>query len=41
MVSADSAFVGAEVDVVTGSGPTRATIVNRPFYDPQKKLAAA
>ena len=41
MVSADSAFVGAEVEVVTGSVPTRAVIVNRPFYDPQKKLAAA
>jgi len=41
MVSADSAFVGAEVEVVTGSGPARAVIVDRPFYDPQKKLAAA
>ena len=41
MVSADSAFVGAEVEVVTGSGTARAMIVDRPFYDPQKKLAAA
>ena len=41
MVSADSAFVGAEVEVVTGCGPARAMIVDRPFYDPQKKLAAA
>ena len=41
MVSADSAVVGAKVEVVTGCGPARAVIVNRPFYDPQKKLAAA
>jgi glycine cleavage system aminomethyltransferase T len=41
MVSADSANVGAEVEVVTGSGQARATVVDRPFYDPQKKLAAA
>jgi aminomethyltransferase len=41
MVSADSAFVGAEVEVVTGCGPARAMIVDRPFYDPHKKLAAA
>jgi glycine cleavage system aminomethyltransferase T len=41
MVSADHAVIGAEVEVVTGSGPARATIVERPFYDPKKKLAAA
>jgi len=41
MVAADSAFVGAEVEVVAGRGPARAVIVGRPFYDPQKKLAAA
>ena len=41
MVSADSAFVGAEVEVITGVGSARAMIVDRPFYDPQKKLAAA
>jgi glycine cleavage system aminomethyltransferase T len=41
MVSADSAFVGAEIEVVTGAGSARAMIVDRPFYDPQKKLAAA
>ena len=41
MVSADCAIVGAKVEVVTGSGPARATIVDRPFYDPKKKLAAA
>jgi aminomethyltransferase len=41
MVAANCAVLGAEVEVVTGSGPTRAKIVDRPFYDPQKKLAAA
>ena len=47
MVAAEHANVGAEVDVVnrTGlvneAGTERATIVERPFYDPQKKIAAA
>jgi aminomethyltransferase len=41
MVSAESALVGTEVEVATGSGPRRSTIVDRPFYDPQKTLAAA
>lgn len=41
MVSANFALIDAEVEVVTSSGPTRATIVDRPFYDPKKKLAAA
>ncbi|PWR04296.1 glycine cleavage system protein T [Meridianimarinicoccus roseus] len=41
MVAADCAHIGTEVEVVTPSGPTRATVVERPFYDPRKKLAAA
>ena len=41
MVSADFAQIGTEVEVITASGPTRATIVERPFYDPKKALAAA
>ena len=41
MVDVDYANIGAEVEVATLSGPTRATIVERPFYDPNKKLAAA
>ncbi len=41
MVSADYANIGAQLEVVTGSGPTRATVVERPFYDPKKKIAAA
>jgi aminomethyltransferase len=41
MVSADSAVLGSEVEVVSGSGPVRATIVEFPFYDPKKKIAAA
>jgi len=39
MVSVDYAQIGTEVEVVTGSGPARATIAERPFYDPKKKLA--
>ena len=41
MVSADVARIGAGVEVVTASGPRRATIVERPFFDPRKTLAAA
>jgi aminomethyltransferase len=41
MVLAEHAIIGAEVEVVTNSGPNRANIVDRPFYDPKKKIAAA
>lgn len=41
MVAAEHANIGAEVEVVTKSGPTRATICERPFYDPKKQIAAA
>jgi aminomethyltransferase len=41
MVSVEFAHIGAEVEVVTHAGPSRAVIVERPFYDPKKKLAAA
>ena len=41
MVGAEHAVTGAKVEVVTKSGPTPATIVEFPFYDPKKSLAAA
>ncbi len=41
MVVAEHAVTGAKVEVVTKSGPTPATIVDFPFYDPKKSLAAA
>ena len=41
MVSAEHANIGAQVEVVTKSGPIRATICERPFYDPKKQIAAA
>ncbi|WP_282608050.1 glycine cleavage T C-terminal barrel domain-containing protein [Pelagibius sp. Alg239-R121] len=41
MLSVDFAGFGTEVEVDTGSGTARATVVVRPFYDPKKKLAAA
>ncbi len=40
MVAAEHANIGAQVEVVTKSGPTRATICERPFYDPKKQIAA-
>ena len=41
MVSADEAVLGATVEVTAGTGPARATIVEIPFFDPKKTLAAA
>lgn len=41
MVAVEHANIGAEVEVLTNSGPARATVVERPFYDPRKKIAAA
>ncbi|ETX13527.1 glycine cleavage system protein T [Roseivivax halodurans JCM 10272] len=41
MVEVAHAQIGTEVEVMMPSGPTRATVVERPFYDPKKKLAAA
>lgn len=41
MVSAKHANIGAQVEVVTQSGPVLATICERPFYDPKKQIAAA
>jgi aminomethyltransferase len=41
IVAAEHANIGAEVEVVTKSGPARATICERPFYDPKKQIAAA
>ena len=41
MVDAAHANIGAEVEIVTTSVAVVATIVERPFYDPKKKIAAA
>ncbi|WP_438991755.1 glycine cleavage T C-terminal barrel domain-containing protein [Lentibacter sp.] len=41
IVSAEHANIGAEVEVVSHSGVSRATLSERPFYDPKKQIAAA
>jgi aminomethyltransferase len=41
MVAVEHAQIGMQVEVVLPSGPTVATVVERPFYDPKKSLAAA
>jgi len=41
MVSTECAITGATVEVALPSGPVKSTIVERPFFDPRKKLAAA
>jgi glycine cleavage system aminomethyltransferase T len=40
MVEADTAEIGTVVEVLMPRGPASATIVERPFFDPKKKLAA-
>ena len=41
MVSAGCAEIGTTLEVAMPSGPVRATIVERPFFDPKKTLASA
>lgn len=41
MVSADCADIGAKVEVTMPQGRVQAIIVERPFFDPKKKIAAA
>lgn len=41
MVAAEHANIGTELEVVTTAGPSRATIVERPFFDAKKQLAVA
>lgn len=40
MVAADTADIGTVVEVAMPQGPASAIIVERPFFDPKKKLAA-
>jgi glycine cleavage system aminomethyltransferase T len=41
MISIGSTEVGSTLRVTTSTGTRRATVVERPFYDPKKSLAAA
>ncbi len=41
MMAVEFAEIGTEVEVETQGGQCRATVVERPFFDPKKKLAAA
>ncbi|MDA7827174.1 glycine cleavage system protein T [Rhodobacteraceae bacterium] len=41
MVDIDHAVLGSSVSVMTHSGPCEATMVERPFFDPKKSIAAA
>ena len=41
MVAVENASIGTRLEVVLPSGPTTATVVERPFFDPKKSLAAA
>ncbi|MEY3532388.1 MAG: hypothetical protein RI979_412 [Pseudomonadota bacterium] len=41
MLAVDHTAIGTRVEVVTGHGTLSATLVERPFYDPKKTLAAS
>lgn len=41
MLSVEFAEIGTQIEVETGSGMADARVVERPFYDPKKKLATA
>ena len=41
MLAVDHTAIGTRVEVVTGHGTRSATVVERPFYDPKKTLAAS
>ncbi len=41
MLSVEAAEFGNIVDVTTSTGPTSATVVERPFFDPRKSLPNA
>ncbi|WP_347832095.1 glycine cleavage T C-terminal barrel domain-containing protein [uncultured Planktomarina sp.] len=40
MVDISYDVIGTEVEVVTVSGPVRATVTERPFFDPKKQIVA-
>ena len=39
MVAIDSSEIGTELEVLTHDGNFSATVVQKPFYDPKKKIA--
>lgn len=41
MISVEYSAIGSEVEVMMPQGPTHATIVDKPFFDPRKTIAAA
>lgn len=41
MVAIGHSALGTVLDVETATGPAKATIVDKPFYDPKKKIATA
>ena len=41
MVDAEHAVIGSDVEVTMTSGATSASVVERPFFDPRKQIAAA
>ena len=40
MLAIEESELGTAVEVMTNSGVTRATVVERPFFDPKKSVAS-
>ncbi len=41
MVATEAARIGSELEVLMSTGPARAIVVERPFFDPKKTIAVA
>ncbi|MCE9681017.1 glycine cleavage T C-terminal barrel domain-containing protein [Halomonas alkalisoli] len=39
MVATEHATIGTELEIPTASGPVKAVVVEKPFFDPKKKIA--
>jgi glycine cleavage system aminomethyltransferase T len=40
MVAIEYAEVGTQLEIITQMGPRSSTVVEKPFYDPKKKLVS-
>ncbi|MFY0989763.1 glycine cleavage T C-terminal barrel domain-containing protein [Halomonas sp. C05BenzN] len=41
MVATEHAAIGTELEIPTASGPVKAVVVEKPFFDPKKKIATS
>ena len=41
MVMVEQSEIGNKFQVITNEGPFNSTVVEKPFYDPKKKIASS